>query len=363
MTKKHIVHIGTESVLIRDFIEFVNEVDVKNRHLYFVWKKKDVQLISRNQSIILKRYSLFRMLLQPMLLRRLFKELSRADKIILHGLNEIFTMLLILLRPSLFREKGVWFYWGAELHKFKKSKPNLKNRILLSIQRKTVQNIGYLAVGMPSEYNDIKAFFNASSMPIWLFKYPSNVLDFTETHETELVDFIQPTSLRIMIGHSADPSNEHMKLLHLLNHLLSTTDDYSLYMPLSYGKNVNLEEIKSTGYKLFGDRFVPILKLLSLSDYRSYLSQINMAIFPQKRQQGMGNITYLLANGATVYLHPEANHSVYFKKLGITIASSEDIMLKPISEADSTSNRRIMAEVFSKETLTKQLLNLFNNEC
>ena len=189
------------------------------------------------------------------------------------------------------------------------------------------------------------------------------MFDFTEELEQYSVDFIQQTSLKIMIGHSADPSNEHLKLLHLLNQLLSTKDDFSLYMPLSYGQNVNLGEIKSTGYKLFGDRFVPILNLLFLSDYRSYLSEINMAIFPQKRQQGMGNITYLLANGATVYLHPEANHSVYFKKLGITIASSEEITLKPISEADSTSNRRIMAEVFSKETLTKQLLDLFNNEC
>ena len=221
MTKKHIVHIGTESVLIRDFIEFVNEVDVENRHLYFVWKKKDMQLISTNQSIILQRYSLFSILLQPLLLRRLFKELSRADKIILHGLNEIFTMLIILLRPSLFREKGVWFYWGAELHKFKSPVLNLKTKLLLLIQTKTVQNIGYLAVGIPGEYDDIRTFFDIEPTPIWSFKYPSNVLDFTETHETEPVDFIQPTSLKIMIGHSADPSNEHLKLLNKLNQLFS----------------------------------------------------------------------------------------------------------------------------------------------
>ena len=66
MTKKHIVHIGTESLLIRDFIDFINEVDVENRHLYFVWKKKDVQLISSNQSIILQPYSLVSMLLKPL---------------------------------------------------------------------------------------------------------------------------------------------------------------------------------------------------------------------------------------------------------------------------------------------------------
>ena len=367
MIKNYILHIGTESVLIRDFIDFINEVDGENSHLYFMWKKKNAHLMSSSQCIVLQKYSLFSLMLQPHFLWRFFKELSRADKVILHGLNELFTMIAILLIPSLFRKKGVWFYWGAELHKFKKTKTktktNLKNRFLLSIQRKAVQNIGYLAVGMPSEYNDIKAFFNTNSKPIWSFKYPSNMFDCTEELEQKSVDFIQQTSLKIMIGHSADPSNEHLKLLHLLNQLLLTKDDFSLYMPLSYGQNVNLGEIKSTGYKLFGDRFVPILNLLFLSDYRSYLSEINMAIFPQKRQQGMGNITYLLANGATVYLHPEANHSVYFKKLGITIASSEEITLKPISEADSTSNRRIMAEVFSKETLTKQLLDLFNNEC
>ena len=363
MTKKHIVHIGTESMLIRDFIEFVNEVDVENRHLYFVWKKKDMQLISTNQSIILQRYSLFSMLLQPLLLRRLFKELSRADKIILHGLNEIFTMLIILLRPSLFRKKGVWFYWGAELHKFKSAVLNVKTRLLLLIQTKTVRNVGYLAVGIPGEYDNIRTFFDIEPTPFWSFKYPSNVLDFTETHETKSVDFIQPTSLKIMIGHSADPSNEHLKLLNKLNQLLSKKDDYSLYMPLSYGINENIEEIKRKGSDLFREKFVPILKLLSLSDYRNYLSEINMAIFPQKRQQGMGNITYLLANGSTVYLHPEANHSVYFKKLGIIIGSTEEIVLQPISKAESTSNRRIMAEVFSKETLKKQLLDLFNNKC
>ena len=363
MTKKHIVHIGTESLLIRDFIDFINEVDVENRHLYFVWKKKDVQLISSNQSIKLQPYSLVSMLLKPLFLRRLFKELSRADKIIIHGLNEIFTMLLILLRPSLFREKSVWFYWGAELHKFKSAVLSLKTRLLLFIQTKTVRNIGYLAVGITGEYNDIRTFFDIEPTPIWSFKYPSNVLDFTKTHETDPVDFIQPTSLKIMIGHSADPSNEHLRILNKLNQLLSKKDDYSLYMPLSYGNNESIEEIKREGSNLFSERFIPILNHLSLSTYRSYLSEINMAIFPQTRQQGMGNITYLLANGATVYLHPEANHSVYFKQLGIIIASSEDIILKPISEAESTSNRRIMAEVFSKETLKKQLLDLFNNKC
>lgn len=363
MTKKHIVHIGTESILIRDFIEFVNEVDVENWHFYFIWKKKDVQLISGNQSIILQRYSLFSMLMQPLLLRRLFKELSRADIIILHGLNELFTMLLILLRPSLFREKGVWFYWGAELHKFKSVVLNLKTRLLFRIQTKTVRNVGYLAVGIPGEYDDIRTFFDIEPTPVWSFKYPSNVLDFTETHETKPVDFIQTTSMKIMIGHSADPSNEHLELLNKLNQLLSKKDDYSLYMPLSYGINENIEEIKSKGSNLFGERFVPILKLLSLNDYRSYLSEINMAIFPQKRQQGMGNITYLLANGATVYLHPEANHSVYFKKLGIIIGSTEEIVLRPITKAESISNRRIMAQVFSKETLKNQLIDLFNNKC
>jgi hypothetical protein len=272
-------------------------------------------------------------------------------------------MLLILLRPSLFREKGVWFYWGAELHKFKSVVLNLKTRLLFLIQTKTVRNVGYLAVGIPGEYDDIRTFFDIEPTPVWSFKYPSNVLDFTETHETKPVDFIQTTSMKIMIGHSADPSNEHLELLNKLNQLLSKKDDYSLYMPLSYGINENIEEIKSKGSNLFGERFVPILKLLSLNDYRSYLSEINMAIFPQKRQQGMGNITYLLANGATVYLHPEANHSVYFKKLGIIIGSTEEIVLRPITKAESISNRRIMAQVFSKETLKNQLIDLFNNKC
>tara|TARA_B100000989_G_C19532184_1_gene470706 strand:- start:3353 stop:4336 length:984 start_codon:yes stop_codon:yes gene_type:complete len=327
-----------------------------------VWKKKDEQLVSSNQHIVLQKYSLFNLILQPFFLWRFSKELIRADKVILHGLNELLTMLIILLGAPLFREKGVWFYWGAELHKFKKSTLNFRDKILLLIQTKAVRNIGYIAVGMPGEYNDIRTFFNIDSTPIWSFKYPSNVIDFTEKPEPEPVEFIQQTSMKIMIGHSADPSNEHMRILNQLYQRLSTKDDYSLYMPLSYGFNENLEQIKTIGYKLFGDNFIPVPKLLSLSSYRSYLSEINMAIFPQERQQGMGNITYLLANGATVYLRPEANHSVYFKKLGIIIGSSEDITLKPILETQSKSNRRIMGEVFSKKTLVKQLLDLFNKE-
>ena len=101
MIKNYIVHIGTESVLIRDFIDFVNEVDGENSHLYFMWKKKNAHLMSSSQCIVLQKYSLFSLMLQPHFLWRFFKELSRADK------NRLFPSIYARTRLSRRLRKGL----------------------------------------------------------------------------------------------------------------------------------------------------------------------------------------------------------------------------------------------------------------
>ncbi len=354
-----LLHIGLDSTLMRDFIDLVHEIDPTNDHHFLIWQKNKSVITPKN-NVWIRSYSGFKQLLNPLFFWSLFKQFKTANRIILHGLNEIITLLCILLVPKSTMREIIWFYWGAELHKYKKTTLGLKLKIMLSIQSLALKKIDFIAVGMESEYRDIINFFNLDIPPIWTFKYPSNIIRLGTNSISKTSSLIQENKLNIMVGHSADKSNDHQTIFTKLHGQLLSTDDYSIYAPLSYGINNDVDAIIKIGNSLFSERFIPITSLLSLEDYRSFLSAINVAFFCQKRQQGMGNITYLLANGATVYLDSEANHAQYFREKGVVFRSIHEMDLVQITKEQSNDNRRIMAELFSEKKLHSQLLEIFN---
>lgn len=359
MSKK-IVHIGTDSTLMRDFISFVDEIDPDNFHEYLIWRKKK-SVLRKAEHITIKDYSVKNLLFNLSFQWRSYSLLKSADRIILHGLNEVLTMVWLLIYPKSTFKEIIWFYWGSELHKYKIGHLTYKQKLLLRIQSRALKKISYLAVGMSSEYEEITKFFSLQTKAIWSFKYPSNVVELVPESSSVEKPFIVPSHLRIMIGHSADPSNEHAKILHQTYERLDKKDDFTIYTPLSYGSNEKLDETIELGKSLFSNRFIPITEVLQLDDYRLFLLGINAAVFPQQRQQGMGNITFLLANGATVFLNPDANHARFFKEKGIEFRSVNALDFQLINEEQSNNNRRIMNEIFSKKNLQNQLLNLFNS--
>ena len=130
-------------------------------------------------------------------------------------------------------------------------------------------------------------------------------------------------SLRILIGNSATETNRHIQIL---NQLAKFKDeDIELYLPLSYGDMEYREMVLSYGYKIFKDKFKPLVDFIAYSDYQALLRTIDVGVFNNSRQQGLGNISRLLRFGAKVYLPKDSPNYNHFSHLGCVIHDFHDI--------------------------------------
>lgn len=105
----------------------------------------------------------------------------------------------------------------------------------------------------------------------------------------------------ILIGNSAVLENNHLDVLEELKK--HNIIDYNVSLPLSYGQPKKYKETVKKKYTQFlGKNFHSQESPLSLIDYYAWLDGFPTAIMLHYRQQALGNIFYLIANGTKVYL-------------------------------------------------------------
>jgi len=103
---------------------------------------------------------------------------------------------------------------------------------------------------------------------------------------------------RVLVGNSATRTNRHAEAFSLLTQF-KNIDIYSI---LSYGDMAYASQVIEMGNKLFKKRFHPVTEIMPPRRYRDFLNTVDIGIFNNDRQQGMGNIRTLLALGKKVYL-------------------------------------------------------------
>jgi dTDP-N-acetylfucosamine:lipid II N-acetylfucosaminyltransferase len=124
----------------------------------------------------------------------------------------------------------------------------------------------------------------------------------------------QPTnkeSGKILIGNSATIENNHVDVLETL---ISHQNDQSTFsLPMTYGLFPRYKQIvKARFQKKLGTRVYFLEEHMKLEAYYHFLQQHPTAIFLHYRQQGLGNILYLLYTGTKVYL---SRHNVIYQWL------------------------------------------------
>lgn len=99
----------------------------------------------------------------------------------------------------------------------------------------------------------------------------------------------------IMVGHSATPTCCHLETFKMLK---SYTGKIKIFCPLSYPDDKKyIQQVTEAGSELFGNDFVPLTEFMSYDKYVEFLNDMDIGIFNNNRQQGMGNITNLLYLG------------------------------------------------------------------
>jgi len=281
---------------------------------------------------------------------KLIRQLHATRKIILHGLFNIRVVLLLALCPWVL-PKCHWVIWGGDLYQYKKASNSWRSRVKEALRRFVIRRIGHLVTYIEGDVELARQWYGAKGVHHECLMYLSNVVD-PSLIEAPLVK-PQDGTTNILVGNSADPSNNHLEALERL--LPYKDEDIKIYVPLSYGNQAHAEKVIDQGKKWFGEKLVPMTNFMPFERYLEFLKNIDIAVFNHRRQQAMGNTITLLGMGKTVFMQDEVSHWFFFKSLGVELCEISNFSLQLINDNEACSNAGIVCDYFSIGNLISQL--------
>ena len=121
----------------------------------------------------------------------------------------------------------------------------------------------------------------------------------------------------ILLGNSANPTNEHSTVL---KHLLDINFKGKIYCPLSYsGSEVYINNVINYGKRSFGNNFIPITEFLKYEEYSKIISGCDIVLMNHIRQQAVGNILKSICLLKPVILNKRSYLRSTFLEWGIKI--------------------------------------------
>lgn len=342
-----ILHLCVIDKFIASYYEFVDAhfSDFQSRHRFYINGESQIYRMPQGENLYLaqniKPAARYAWLIQNM---------KSADKIILHGLWDQSIIRLLTAQPWLLK-KCYWVIWGGDLYTYQLGKKNIRWWWNEVFRRFVIKRIGHFITHINGDYELTKKWYGANGKWHECFMYPSNLYQETSTQS-------QPhDGINILLGNSADPSNNHVEILENLK--LHAGEKITIYCPLSYGDLEYAHKVTSFGTTHFGEKFIALRDFMPINEYAHMLSKIDIAIFNHKRQQGMGNIITLLGMGKKVYLRKEISTWMFLQDLGITVYCNKLCDLSRNKLDISKKNSDIIANYFSELNLVLQMSKIF----
>jgi dTDP-N-acetylfucosamine:lipid II N-acetylfucosaminyltransferase len=339
-----VLHVMHTEKFIEPFIEFVehNFDDFQNRHVFFVWG--DITKFRIKSRFNLKSASK-RKIDQLKYFFYMVFAIQKAEKVILHGLFVQWHLILLSMMPWNLK-KCYWVIWGGDLYTYKLSKRSLGWWRIELFRRFVIKRIGHFITHIEGDYRLAQQWYGAKGEWSECFMYPSNLYQEANTQLS------LHKGISILLGNSADPSNNHLEVL---NNLKSyAVEDIKIYCPLSYGDQLHAKIVSDYGQTLFGEKFIPLRHFMTLEKYNELLAKVDIAIFNHNRQQGMGNTTTLLGMGKKVFIRQEVTPYMMFKNFGVKVYSINNLDLNKIDPGVAMANSLAIKNYFSTDRLKEQ---------
>lgn len=276
--------------------------------------------------------------------------MTKADKIIIHGLFSNHLLYLLAMQPGLL-QKCYWVMWGGDLYTHDAPVKDWRSQKNSFLRHFIVRRIGHFITYIKGDFEIAQQWYGAKGAYHHCLMYPSNL------YREFVMRQKQGQTINILVGNSADPTNRHAEVFAKLT--AYSHEDIQVLCPLSYGPVDNAERITRLGKDLFGDRFVPLPDFMPFTNYLELLGQIDIAVFAHKRQQGMGSTITLLGLGKTVFMRTDVTPWKSFAELGVTIFDVDQLNISRLSPDEAQRNRQIISEAFSEAALLSQLAEVF----
>lgn len=218
----------------------------------------------------------------------------------------------------------------------------------------TISRIDYL-ITVPHNQSEIELI--SKLYPTFQAKYLSGGFDqnvdlsinHTATHNIE-----SHNTLRILLGNSSNPTNNHLDAFSLITKRLKI--NYEIYAPLSYGDDNYSKIVQKYATRIWKEKFHPITQFMERSQYIEFLKTIDIVIMYHNRQQAYGNIITSLMLGKPIFM--KKNNASFKTFSSIGIKSIFDIKLlndKSVSDAilyaqkNILETRLLLIKYFSRE--------------
>lgn len=171
------------------------------------------------------------------------------------------------------------------------------------------------------------------------------------------------SSYRLLVGNSADPTNNHADALKYIKRHLG--NECQVFTILSYGDKVGKDLANKYGNKYFSSNFHPITEFMDRQQYLSFLNSMDAVIMYHNRQQAVGNIISALVMGKPVFIKSSNVVYDFIKSIGVnTIYDisnlSRENLSRYIEEAQMQRDDTILKikSVYSKEVRLRCLEEL-----
>ncbi len=334
-----ILHLfGWDRKFVPSFIRFIKETSDSNSHLFIIYGPIGDGDPPTSDDIIYYAHPLRS-------ISKIWAKLRSARKIIIHSLFNSHLLYILALHPWVLK-RCYWVIWGGDLYVKLAENRDWRWRKNEAVRQFIIRRIGHLITHVKGDYELAHEWYGSKGEWHECFMYYSNVI------QEILVQSLPHEGTHILLGNSADPSNNHIEVLEKLK--TYAEDDIKIYCPLSYGNQSYAQNISDYATSIFGDKFIALRQFMPLKKYIELLAQIDIAIFNHKRQQGMGNATTLLAMGKKVYMRKGTTSRSVFRDLGITVYSIDNFDLSPIEQDIAKKNQDFTKAYFSEDRLKSQ---------
>lgn len=268
-----------------------------------------------------------------------------------------------------------WFFWGWDGYRH----PQLKKDLYLPATKEYLRNndqynfirttwlryrsfqfekrmnailkkIHFCCTQIKGDFDLIKSLSDKFNMDYIFFAYRG-----ISEQKSMISQWTPSKPLVILLGNSADPSNNHLDILLKLKPYLPDID--KIICPLSYAGNENYKrKVISEGNNLFGAKFISLTKFMPLSDYQNIIDSVDVGVFYHKRQQAYSNIMSLIEKDKRVLMNPNSTLYQMFVDLKVENVFAEfDVLLK----AKSVSRNNCLYFKLEEQEIDKYYKKVF----
>lgn len=336
-----VLHIFPDEKFTFDYIKRINILYDNSEHLFCIYHTS-YNLCSED---MFKEYS--NVYFTYSFSEETFKKsFSEAERVICHSILYNTKDIGILYRlQKKYNRKMVWALWGADLYnEYRRNHNSIDPRLILKEHYRKKLISSFYKVLSSSDFQQMKSWYKTNAVQgKGLYSYDFKPIEKVETNNSG--------RRNIMVGHSATETCCHIQAFEILK---DYKDIIEIYCPLSYPKIPEyIKQVDDSGIKLYGKNYHPLKDFMNFSDYSVFLNTIDIGVFNNDRQQGMGNIVNLLYLGKKVYMNKKNTLYNVLKEEGFILFNVDDIVdatfLEDLTEDQKINNRKLVEYRYSDE--------------